>query len=246
MKEKILLCIFYSFLTILLHIFVTKLDVFHFNSLVGISSDFLYGNNEYFCTFLRIASVIICILSNYKSIIFNPFFIIHLAKGGNDIIFISILTHVIDKKNSWFYTIIICILRHLAIMPSPGINLLWLFCSHFYTQFKSEANYLVISFQLIGLYITRNIKNKYILLYLYFTYDPIGDWASLSLLMTLIIQRLSKSNSNKISFIMLIFGIILSQSSFYSWWKIGIGNVNYSLVSSIICNIALLIPVVIN
>ena len=244
MKEKILLCILFSFLTIFLPIFVDKLDAFHFNSLVGISSNFLYGKNEYFCTFLRIASVITCILSNYKSIIFNPFFIIHLAKRGNDIIFICILTHIIEKKNNCIFIIIICILRHLAIIPSPGINLLWLFNSHFYTQFRSEANYLVISFQLIGLYITRNIKNKYIPLYLYFIFDPIGDWASLSLLMTLIIHRMGNSNSNKFSFIMLIFGIILSQSSFYSWWTIGIGNVNYSLVSSIICSIALLIPII--
>ena len=225
-------------------VIVRYLGIINFGYFVGISSDFLYEEDNVYFNILRVLAVFLCSLSKYSKMVLNPLFIIHIADKGNDVFFVALLSLLLSAPCPWLGSLALSSLRHLFVSPYPGINLLWLFDSHAHIDFRTIMRCIVVSYQLIGIFILRHYNDPRMCALLYFIFDPCGDWASISLVLEMLRPLLNVHKKVGFSFALFAFGFAFCQASFYSWWTVKVGNANFAMIGAIICAVSCIIVLV--
>ena len=210
--------------------------------LVGSSSLFLYKySSNYFFLPIKIASLLILSLTKYKYILLSPFLLIHIITKGYDFVFLLPLFLAMQSKNTTIRTIIFmmtAIVRQLLIEPIPSIGLMWLIDSHQITDFHDVTRIIIAFFQLFLIFISRYIKDDLFPISVFVIYDPAVDFSLLAFILYFSFQYFKDSKEIQIAYSFLFVGLIFNQSSFYSWFKMNIGNPNFTMVGSILATIA--------
>ena len=129
---------------------------------VGISSNQF---NEMSLQVMLIAaffSLSTILYSPYYKILLHPCFLISLSSLSQDIIYVGILCFFLtifsniykNSQNDIYFCNryifpFIGLFRHFLISPSPGFSLIWLFESHFYTQFLPISRKTILIFEFL-------------------------------------------------------------------------------------------------
>ena len=239
--------LFYSifvFSISLIAVFITnrRISAFFNHYLIGSSSLFLYKySSNYFFLAIKIAILLILSLTKYKCILLSPFLLIHIITKGYDFVFLLPLIFAIQSKNANIRTIIFmitAILRQLLIEPIPSIGLMWLIDSHQITDFHDITRIIIAFFQLFLIFISRYVKEDLFPVSVIVLFDPAVDFSLLAFILYFSFQYFKGYKAIQIAYSFLFVGFIFNQSSFYSWFKMNIGNPNFTMVGSILASIA--------
>ena len=211
---------------------------------VGTSSLFLsHFDYNYFLIALKILALLIISFTEHKHILLIHSFWIHLSTKGNDFLFILPLLLSLSSKNRIIRTLtflFISISRQILIEPNPSVGMLWLLNSHQITEFQQNTRYIIIFFQSFLIFISRYTKMDIFPVAAFVIFDPTVDFSLISILLLVsfnLYQKAVDKSSFCISFSFLFLGLIFNQSSFFAWFKMGIGNPNFTMVGSIIFTI---------
>ena len=197
-------------------------------------------------------SLNIILYSPYFKILLHPCFLISLAFLSQDIFYITIICFFqilfskfnTNSKDDKYFGIryifpLLALVRHYFITSSPGFGLLWLFESHFYTQFLPIAKQTILLFEFLSIWYLRYLNSPIPSIIIMILFDPVLDFSLLSLLFE-ILRPLSKlSFFNSCCYVLIIIGAFFQQAAYYSWFTLRIGNPNFVLAGGLIIYICI-------
>ena len=209
---------------------------------VGVTSMLLYGKQYGWLAILDYVCVFVCGVIGSWKIVANPLFVVGLAKGGHDGLFIATLCCLLRVINPTLAFLLVALVRQVIVEPEPSVSCFWLLITHFYTDFRVAARVTVVIFELACLFFARHFEQCIeISALLYAIFEPVSDGMSMSFVLSFILTWVNESLIANAGILCVVSGFVFNQAAFYAWWTLKTGNANFTMIGSLTYSLGLLI-----
>ena len=209
---------------------------------VGVTSMLLYGKQYGWLAILDYVCVFVCGVIGSWKIVANPLFVVGLAKGGHDGLFIATLCCLLRVINPTVAFLLVALVRQVIVEPEPSVSCFWLLITHFYTDFRVAARDTVVIFELACLFFARHFEQCVeISALLYAIFEPVSDGMSMSFVLSFILTWVNESLIANAGILCVVSGFVFNQAAFYAWWTLKTGNANFTMIGSLTYSLGLLI-----
>ena len=209
---------------------------------VGVTSRLLYGKQYEWLAILDYLCVFVCGMIGSWKIVANPLFVVSIAKGGHDGLFIATLCCLLKVTSPTMAFLLVAFVRQVIVEPDPSVSCFWLLIVHFYTDFRVSARVTVVIFELACLFFARHFEHCVeISALLYSIFEPVSDGTSMSFVLSFILTWVNESPIVNAGILLVISGFVFNQAAFYAWWTLKTGNANFTMIGSLAYSLGLLI-----